>query len=96
MVYLEEKGEEKMKGRKDPLGLRGATRDYRIVYAVVIGLTLGALWAYLRPHGMSTSSTFGYDRLDGSSSKVGSCRLISVDPRSIDTPNFHEKNAFAL
>lgn len=68
-----------MKGRKDPLGLRGATRDYRIVYAVVIGLTLGALWAYLRPHGMSTSSTFGYDRLDGSSSKDGA--ILSLESK---------------
>jgi len=39
-----------MKGKKEGQGLRGG-RDYRIVYAVAIGLFLGAFWAYLRPHG---------------------------------------------
>jgi len=46
-----------MKGKKDVLGRAGTTRDCRILYAVVIGVTFGAFWAYLRPHGLLQAST---------------------------------------
>lgn len=39
------------------LGRAGTTRDCRISYAVVVGVTLGAFWAYLRPHGFLQAST---------------------------------------
>jgi hypothetical protein len=60
-----------MKAKKEVFGQRGAARDCRIVYAVVIGVTLGAFWAYLRPHGFFTpSSSLVADRHSGATSKV--------------------------
>lgn len=62
-----------MKGKKEVLGQRGPAKDCRILYAVVIGVTLGVFWAYLRPHGFfrpAISSTHVLDRRGGAASKV--------------------------
>lgn len=56
------------KGKKELFGQRGS-RDFRILYAVFIGVALGACWAYLRPRGGFTTSPLVFDRrttkLDG-------------------------------
>ncbi|KAG0579983.1 hypothetical protein KC19_4G140200 [Ceratodon purpureus] len=62
-----------MKGKKEAMGQRGAARDCRILYAVVIGVTMGIFWAYLRPHGFfrpATPSTLVVDRVGGATSKL--------------------------
>ena len=67
-----------MKGKKEGQGLRGG-RDYRIVYAIAIGLFLGAFWAYLRPHGFfgpAVSSTRALSHLRGTA--IGSRTKVRI------------------
>lgn len=49
------------KGKKELFGQRGS-RDFRILYAVFIGVALGACWAYLRPRGGFATSPLVFDR----------------------------------
>lgn len=65
---------EKMKGKRETLGQRGAMKECKIAYAVVLGLTLGVFWAFVRPNGFvtPTASSAGrvFDGLGASSRKV--------------------------
>ena len=79
------KSEGMMKGKKEGQGLRGG-RDYRIVYAVAIGLFLGAFWAYLRPHGffgpeVSSSHALPHVRgtaIGSSTNQIGVRKIIKT------------------